>query len=551
MKQSFSCILILSMLLALLTGCGTHPEAAETVSPANESAAAEAASKNQVSTVDEFLAALKSETEITMAPGTYDLTTASDYGKASEVYSWNEETGALWIKGLNGLTIHGNGAEVFVDGEKRVPLVFDECQDLHLADLTLSHKDPKETGAKTLLISSCQNVTLQNIIFQDSVDALLTLQCSTNCLIENCLFTGASGNAVAVNGSEAVTIRDCEINNLGLPETGEKLPHGMPDFQALISISEWNRDNKTLESKDITLENNTFSDNTAGLLMFVSNSRKVNLLNSLFAGNHMNEAAFCFWTAAPHVVGNTFEGNDPWAWYYPSSSMAVDENGADIPSELFMPDVVLPEAGPQKEIAVTTADEFLAAIGPDTKMILKNEMIDLSTASDYGKGKAEFYYWKEEYDGPSVVITGVNNMTITSLDEDCKTHTISALPRYADVLSFEFSTNITLSHFTAGHTVKPGFCMGGVLRFKECRNTTIDHCGLYGCGILGVIAHGGEKLNIINSDIYECSNGGVSLVDVNGVNIENTTFRDLGGPALYVRNCQDAIMDGKEIPQEE
>ena len=550
MKQPIFCILILTMLLTLLSGCGTHPEAAETVSPANDTSAAEAALQNKITTVDEFLTALKSDAEITLAPGTYDLTTASNYGKAAENYSWNEETGALWIRGLHGLSIHGNGAEILVDGENGMPLVFDSCQDLQLEDMTISHKEPKEIGVKTLLISSCQNVTLQNITFQDSVDALLTLQCSTNCLIENCLFTGASGNAVAVNGSEAVTIRDCEIKNLGLPETDEKLSYGMPDFQALISITEWSRDNKTLESKDITLENNSFTDNTAGLLMFVSNSRKVNLLNNLFTGNHMNEAAFCFWTAAPHVVGNTFEGNDPWAWYYPSSSMAVDENGADIPSELFMPDAVLPEAGPQKEIPVTTADEFLAAIGPDTRIILQSELIDLSTASDYGMGKSDFYYWQEEYDGPSLVITGVNNMTITSEDADCKTHTISALPRYADVLSFEFCTNITLSNFTAGHTVEPGFCMGGVLRFKACRNTTIDHCGLYGCGILGVIAHGGEKLSIINSDIYECSDGGVSIVDVNGVSIDHTTFRDLGGPALHVKNCRDAMMDGKSIPQD-
>ena len=146
MKQNISCILILTMLLTLLSGCGTHQEAAETVSPANDTAAAEAAPQDQISTVDEFLAALKSETEITLAPGTYDLTAASDYGKASEVYSWNEETGALWISNLHELTIHGNGAEIIVDSEKGMPLVFDSCQDLHLENLTLAHRDPKETG---------------------------------------------------------------------------------------------------------------------------------------------------------------------------------------------------------------------------------------------------------------------------------------------------------------------------------------------------------------------------------------------------------------------
>ena len=148
-----------------------------------------------------------------------------------------------------------------------------------------------------------------------------------------------------------------------------------------------------------------------------------------------------------------------------------------------------------------------------------------------------------------LVITGVNNLTITSSSEDRTEHTISAVPRYADVLSFEFCTNVTLENMTCGHTVEPGYCMGGVLGFKDCRNTIVRNCGLYGCGILGVIARGGDSLQILDSDIYECSDGGVSLVDINGVTIENTTFRDLGGDALNVRRCQNAMIDGKPIPQ--
>ena len=212
--------------------------------------------------------------------------------------------------------------------------------------------------------------------------------------------------------------------------------------------------------------------------------------------------------------------------------------------------VPIPEAGQQKEVHVSTAAEFLAAIGPDTRILLDCELLDLSTAPDYGTGSSDYYFWKQEYDGPVLVITQVNNLTIAAQDPDRTAHTISAVPRYADVLAFQFCTNLTLENITCGHTVEPGDCMGGVLSFRECRRTTVRNCGLYGCGILGIRAHSGEDLQILDCDIYECSQGGVSLSQVNGVTIENTTFRDLGGEAIHVRDCKNAVLDGEPIPQD-
>lgn len=551
MKKYICGSLLLALMISVLWGCCAAPQA-EKVSP---SAAATTAPDNTVHTVDEFLAALGSDREITLAPGTYDLTAASDYGKAAEgkPYTWDERTQSLQISNLQNLTIYGSDAKIILGKGPGGPLNFKDCVNLSLDHLKLSHGTAQDLDPElfygeisTLNLRNCEDVRLEQITLQDRVPNLLSLAECKNVTVANSLFADSLGGAVSIAGCENVTVDTCQIQDIDHTLLNQEAIPGRPNFAALIGISE--ADN--MASKNITIQNNTFRNNRTGLLAFVSTSRKVTLKNNLFTGNHMDEAAFCFWTTAPHVFDNTFVDNDPWLWYYSSSSLAVDEKGADLPEEGFHADAAIPQPGAQQEVRVSTAEEFLKAIGPDTRILLDPELLDLSTAPDYGTGKSDYYYWQEEYDGPSLVITGVNNLTIAADSEDRTVHTISAVPRYADVLSFEFCTNLTLENLTCGHTVEPGYCMGGVLRFKECSNITIRNCGLYGCGILGVIAHGGENLQVLDSDIYECSDGGVSLVDIQGVAIENTTFRDLGGDALNVRRCQNATMDGEPISQE-
>ena len=48
-------------------------------------------------------------------------------------------------------------------------------------------------------------------------------------------------------------------------------------------------------------------------------------------------------------------------------------------------------------------------------------------------------------------------------------------------------------------------------------------------------------------DIYECSNGGVSMSDTTGITIEKCTFRDLGGNNLMLYGCSDVTVDGEPI----
>ena len=201
----------------------------------------------------------------------------------------------------------------------------------------------------------------------------------------------------------------------------------------------------------------------------------------------------------------------------------------------------------QNQVTVTTVDEFLAAIAPNTEIIVDAELIDLSKATCYGKTNGDYYSWAEEFDGPELFITGVSNLTIRGSSEDHNMNVISSVPRYSDVLNFFNCSNVMVTGLTAGHTEEPGYCMGGVLSFMNCQDILVEDCGLFGCGTLGVKAESSKNIQIINNDIYDCTVGGVELNYCDDVNVDGNTFRDLGGEIFRVYKCKNITCNGEPV----
>lgn len=203
---------------------------------------------------------------------------------------------------------------------------------------------------------------------------------------------------------------------------------------------------------------------------------------------------------------------------------------------------------PQNSVTVTTADEFLAAIAPDTEIIVDAQLIDFSEASDYGKiVSGQYYYWNEAFDGPELYIDGVTNLTIRGSGEDRGANVISSVPRYSNVLTFQNCSNIMVQGLTAGHTEEPGSCTGGVLRFLNSQDILVEDCGLFGCGTLGVIGYSSKNMQIINNEIYECSIGGVEFTNCDDVNVDGNLFRDLGGYEFRVYGCGTITCNGEPV----
>ena len=168
-------------------------------------------------------------------------------------------------------------------------------------------------------------------------------------------------------------------------------------------------------------------------------------------------------------------------------------------------------------VRVSTVDEFLAAIAPNTTIELAAGEYDLSTASNYGKSSnSGCYSWVEAYDGYMLEIRGVDDLAITG--EGAESVTIAAVPRYANVLQFVSCRNVTVAGLTAGHT-QGAYCSGGVLFFDTCTDCTVRQCGLFGCGTVGVTATDSSGLTVEDTEIYECSYGAVVLMSCRNVSV--------------------------------
>lgn len=228
---------------------------------------------------------------------------------------------------------------------------------------------------------------------------------------------------------------------------------------------------------------------------------------------------------------------------------ATDEE-TEAPTEEPIPFVV--EIKPvitetQNQVTVTTVDEFLAAIAPNTEIIVDATLLDLSTSKGYGEAKTDYYYWAEAYDGPELYITAVSNLTIRGASEDHTVNVISSVPRYSNVLNFFNCSNIMVEGLTAGHTEEPGYCQGGVLFFLNSQDILVEDCGLFGCGTVGVRGENSKDLQIINNDIYDCTVGGVDLAFCGDANVDGNTFRNLGIFTFRIYDCGNVTCNGEPV----
>ena len=150
---------------------------------------------------------------------------------------------------------------------------------------------------------------------------------------------------------------------------------------------------------------------------------------------------------------------------------------------------------------MSTVDELLSAIAPNTTVTLKEGVYDLSLASDFGVAQEGYYTWVNSFDGPELVISRVSGLSLVGEGEV----TISAVPRYADVLTFSGCTDICLAGLTLGHTEAPGECVGGVVDMTAVDSAIISQCKLFGCGVIGVRSQDSTGIQVVESEIYDCS----------------------------------------------
>ena len=73
---------------------------------------------------------------------------------------------------------------------------------------------------------------------------------------------------------------------------------------------------------------------------------------------------------------------------FPTETTQPPETVAAVPVETPVTSAI---TGAQKTVNVSTVDEFLAALAPDTEIVLQADLLDLSTAAGYGETNGEYY----------------------------------------------------------------------------------------------------------------------------------------------------------------
>ena len=550
MKKLISLMIAVIMLFSL-AACGEAPaapaaetEPAETPLPKTENGRP----VTEVTTVDELLDAIAPDTVIELTGQRYMLTEASDYGtgSGSGYYRWDTGGGAeLVIENVTGLTIRAANRDTCIVTEPRWVNVlhFIGCEDITLEGFTAGHTDGAYCSGGVLCFENTKGVTVDGCsLYGCGTEGVTTYSCEdvavTGSEIWNC-----SQGAAFIYDSKNVSFDNCDF-------------HGITAEFGMF---------RTIDSDKFALLNSTIRDSSGDVFFNSSRSSGVYIGGCEVSGNKFRDM-FASELIPVTVEGCALGDNDIIDWYadmeklgslYENSKAVDHERNVYSYSELqnmqktenavwnaYVPEVSTPEVAVSEDgkVHVTTVDEFLAAIAPDTTIYLEPGVYDLSTAAGCGVTETDRYRWDLRFDGSSLVITGVDGLTIEGAGAESVT--IAAVPRYADVLGFERCAGLTLRGFTAGHTEEKGYCTGGVLYFDLCDDAVIDGCALFGCGIMGITAGSCADMNVSNTEIYDCEYGAVTLNDSNAV-FDSCDIHDNGGPDFQLYNST-AIVDGKE-----
>lgn len=530
MKRLAAIFLCVSLLI--LAGCGSQPAKAAGAAP----------TEIKVNTVDEFLAALGSDRTILLEPGIYDLSKSTTYGMADigESYRWESvfDGYELVLTAVQNLTIQGSARDavtISTDPRNAAVITLDNCADVCLDSLTAGHNFlGQNCEGPVVRLQSCLATEFHQVgLYGCGATGVEALSCR-EILLDNSEIYDCSSTGLYISDCAKVTAVNTDFRDIGKDGIGSMV----------IGSS---------GGSDVTLSRCTVRGCLVNSVIYCWNSRNFKIQDTTFADNTLWSGFFGIYDSDVLLEDNIFADN-PAQWYILNSSYAVDA----ATGEAFMPNVPTPShestqpaqarsvaTGKQKTVKAATVDEFLAALNSNTEILLTGELYDLTAASDYGTTGGKYYYWEDCFDGPQLVIKGVENLTIRGAGRD--SCTISTEPRYANVLSFKSCANVELAGITAGHTKEPGQCAGGVISLESCRECLVNECGLFGCGILGVSAMDCKDLQVINTEIYECSYGGIQLTNCQDITVGGCSFRDLGGPVFQFYDVENAVIEGDSV----
>ncbi len=495
-----------------------------------------------VTNVEELLAALASDTTVHLAPGEYNLSEAENYGALLEGgwYSWEEvyDGYELRLLDIENLRLCGpeEGEAVLCTAPRYADVLgFVGGADIGLTGLTIGHTVEPGTcaggvvyseGVAKLAVTDCR-------LYGCGILALEAVN-SYGIVVSDSDLYECSNGAVRLSGCYDVSIRASRVYDCG-PAT------------ALFDV---------YNSQSVFVVNCEIFGNQVESLIDNNYSQDVR-----FLGNdvHDNEGGAVYRTATTGTVtveGCSFRENDGALL---ENLLAVSPEGLSLDraalEAMERAEAPYPTAAPLEaaelekslnaeglwEVHVSTVDEFLAAIGPNTIVYLEEGDYILSQAAAETQFVSGYFYW-EGYNAPALVIEGVENFHIAGAGAEVTD--LLTEPRNATVLKFRDCENISITGLNLGHTEATGPCGAGVLRFEDSHDLRVEDCGLFGCGILGLELYVCHDVAVMGTEVYDCSIGAVRIYDSWDVSFNGCSVRDIGGTQFGIFSSEMVTWDG-------
>lgn len=549
----------LTLGVALLAGCTVQADGVATL-PLNEGTTPvfTARAESAIANGGDLSRAIAPGAVVELGKGTIEMTegTLED----TTYCSWENlyGTSQLVVHDVDNLTIRGASSKdtgLETGCTDAIVISFENCKNLTLEGFSVSHVQATgESVGYGLHFQDCENVKLKDVGTYGRNYIGLVADNTKNLTAESCLFQSADGEGVSALNSTGILLRNCRISGIGsLSEDSG----GLEGYTAVYAEG----------SGDITLENCTIADNQFQSIA-VAEGVRMTLDGCTVENNTLKSSGFLTGSQTPAEWGDTGtdgtillknctgSGNRGTRWIPLVGTPSVtDETGRDL-LDVEIGQILgqlqaekAQNSTTQTETVVSTVEDFLSAIDSNRKIVIDAPMLDLSQADTTVSG--DHYLWEEVFDGVQLVIHDVDNLTVAGKGGK-GINVISAVPRYAQVLTFRNCTDVSVENLTAGHTKDPGYCIGGVLLFENCTNVLVSKCGLYGCGTIGVQANDSRNVTIQNNEIYECSYGGISLNNVATASMDGNAFRDLGdeyGGFVYqvFSDCSEVTFEGKRV----
>ena len=183
----------------------------------------------------------------------------------------------------------------------------------------------------------------------------------------------------------------------------------------------------------------------------------------------------------------------------------------------------------QNTVTVSNVKELYDAIANNTHIILKEGTYNISQLPEGERNNENLNYYygeegRESISWDTIQVMYLNNVFIEG--EEGATVKICTEDPSTSPLAFEGCRNVVLKNLTLGHEVEPGYCSGAVVDLYDTYYVDIDHCNLYGSGAYGIQSNNSSNINVVDSDIYECTYGLFSVSNCYMMDVKNCKLRD-------------------------